>query len=201
MVDSRHATFRLPVCDHLIALLTTNQLAVIFPQSKKTKKCLKLKIRQVFFLWTDNKVELLLRVTLDYKNKSAMENIDWESKYRDILAGFLTEYPKVNGSPEERDFPHKAEEVIKAGIITKLKAIRRKYRKAVDSGRKSGHGSSFLSLPEHMGRISGNNNNSYWYGDLVDVDPDDDKLKLWLLLQRKPRVFKCIHLSDSFWKA
>ena len=40
------------------------------------------------FVWTDDEVLLLLKVTLDYKTAKTMENIDWEScqtKYSDIL--------------------------------------------------------------------------------------------------------------------
>ena len=95
-----------------------------------------------FFLWTDNEVELLLRITLDYKTKKAMETIDWKSsvtKYGDILKGLVAEYPaSVCGSPEEKDFPQKIEEITKIGLTTKLKAIGSKYRQAVDSGRNHG---------------------------------------------------------------
>ena len=40
------------------------------------------------FVWTDDEVELLLKVTMEYKTSRAIENIDWEScqtKYGDIL--------------------------------------------------------------------------------------------------------------------
>ena len=42
------------------------------------------------FVWTDDEVLLLLKVTLDYKTAKTMENIDWEScqtKYSDTLLG------------------------------------------------------------------------------------------------------------------
>ena len=39
-----------------------------------------------------------------------------------------------------KDYPHKKDELTKQVVTTKLKAIRIKYRKAVNSGRKSGHG-------------------------------------------------------------
>ena len=40
------------------------------------------------FLWNDDKVELLLNITNEYKVKKAADGIDWESvksKYSDIL--------------------------------------------------------------------------------------------------------------------
>ena len=39
-----------------------------------------------------------------------------------------------------KDYPHKKEELTKPVVTTELKAIRMKYRLAVDSGRKSSHG-------------------------------------------------------------
>lgn len=43
------------------------------------------------YIWTDNEVEFLLKVTMEYKTSKAMENDDWEStrtKYDDILKRF-----------------------------------------------------------------------------------------------------------------
>ena len=48
------------------------------------------------FLWTDDEVELLLNVTLEYKVGRATENVNWEScqmKYSDILDLFVAHYP------------------------------------------------------------------------------------------------------------
>uniref|UniRef100_UPI003AAD429B uncharacterized protein n=1 Tax=Centroberyx gerrardi TaxID=166262 RepID=UPI003AAD429B len=97
-----------------------------------------------FFAWTDDEAELLLKVTHEYKAVKAAENIDWESsqsKYGDIFERYREHYP----SPEEamamgKEYPHKKHEITKGQLTTKLKAIRIKYRQAVDSGRKSGHG-------------------------------------------------------------
>ena len=74
-----------------------------------------------------------------------MTGTDWEScqsKYTDILRLFKERY---SSSKEEavklgKDFPHNPDDLTKATITTKLKAIRVKYRQAIDSGRKSGHG-------------------------------------------------------------
>ena len=61
------------------------------------------------------------------------------SKYKDIFEIY------VNSLPEEQDdplnnFPHKKESIKLSNIASKLKAIRIKFRQAVDSGRRSGHG-------------------------------------------------------------
>ena len=51
------------------------------------------------FVWTDDEVDLLLSVVLEYKVSRTSENVDWEtcqSKYSDILELFQAQYP----SPE-----------------------------------------------------------------------------------------------------
>ena len=97
------------------------------------------------FVWTDDEVQLLLKVTLEYKTSKAIENVDWESiqnKYTEILTIFKERLP---ASPDERkkigkDYPHKPEEITKGTLTSKLKSIRQKYRQAVDKGTRSGHG-------------------------------------------------------------
>ena len=86
-------------------------------------------------------MDLLLRVTLDYKTARIQENVDWEScqsKYSDIFEAFRAQYPRqpITG----RDFPHDIDAITKLQLTTKMKNIRSKYRTAVDTGRKSGHG-------------------------------------------------------------
>ncbi|KAK3508422.1 hypothetical protein QTP70_029208, partial [Hemibagrus guttatus] len=46
---------------------------------------------------------------------------------------------RQRGRPK-REFPHRKEDITRAIITNKLKAIQGKYRQAVDSGRKNGHG-------------------------------------------------------------
>ncbi|XP_027132528.1 uncharacterized protein LOC113745220 [Larimichthys crocea] len=90
------------------------------------------------FVWTDSEVELLPNVALDYKASKAHENVDWEScktKYVDMLALFLEKYP----SETNEEFPHVKEDITQANLTTKMKAIRGKYRNAVDTGCRSGH--------------------------------------------------------------
>ena len=97
------------------------------------------------FKWTDDEAELLLKVTQEYKVLKSAEGVDWESvqsKYSDILKRMLAELPASCEEARElnKDYPHKKTDITKQVLTTKLKAIRIKYRQAVDSGRKSGHG-------------------------------------------------------------
>ena len=81
------------------------------------------------FIWTDDEVELLLDVTLQYKTKRAQESIDWDScytKYGDIADMFREQYP--NTEEAGKDFPHTKEMATRLIITTKLKNIRGKYR-------------------------------------------------------------------------
>ena len=97
------------------------------------------------FVWTDDEVQLLLKVTLEYKRSKAIENVDWESiqnKYTEILTIFKERLPD---SPDEgkkigKDYPHKPEEITKGKLTSKLKSIGQKYTQAVDKGTRSGHG-------------------------------------------------------------
>ena len=54
-----------------------------------------------------------------------------------------------------RSFPHKKEEVTKQIVTSKLKAIRLKFRQAVDSGRKSGHGQVVMIFYELCEKVWG----------------------------------------------
>ena len=97
------------------------------------------------YVWTDDEVELLLKITNEYKVSKAMENIDWEScqtKYSDIFDLYLEQYPSTKEDAEKlgKEYYHKKEELNKGIVTTKLKNIRLKFRQAVDSGRRSGHG-------------------------------------------------------------
>jgi len=112
------------------------------------------------FQWTDDETELLLTVTHDYKIAKVAEGTDWESvksKYTDILELMRNELP---ASAEEmsnllKDYPHTKEQVTKQILTTKLKAVRLKFRQAVDSGRRSGHGRVVMLYYEMCERIWG----------------------------------------------
>ena len=66
------------------------------------------------------------------------------------------QYPSSEDAEEiGKDYPHSKEEITKGVVTTKLKAIRQKYRAAVDSGRKSGHGRVVLMFFESCEDIWG----------------------------------------------
>ena len=108
------------------------------------------------FKWTDDKVELLLNVMHNYKIEKITENVDWESvktTYDNILALMKDELPSTADEAKEmtEDYPHTKEKV----LSTKLKAVRGIFRKAIDSGRRSGHGRVVLLYYELCEKIWG----------------------------------------------
>ena len=95
------------------------------------------------FVWSDDEVELLLNVANEYKVAKAAESVDWESvksKYKDIFDLFVAALP---------------EEIKLQSLTSKLKAIRLKFRQAVDSGRRSGHGRVVIIYYELCEKIWG----------------------------------------------
>ncbi|XP_041867925.1 uncharacterized protein LOC121656825 [Melanotaenia boesemani] len=106
-------------------------------------------------VWTDDEVELLLRVTLDYKTTKLQENVNWEScqsKYSDIMDAFLAQYPR---HPTNKDFPHEVNTITKAQVTAKVKNIRSKFRLAVETGRRCGQGRVVLLFFELLEEIWG----------------------------------------------
>ena len=78
------------------------------------------------FVWTDDEVQLLRKVTGEYKTKKASENVDWESiqnKYAELLDIFREHLPT---SPDEakkigKYYKHKPEEITKRNINIETK--------------------------------------------------------------------------------
>ena len=90
----------------------------------------------------------------------AAENVDWESirsKYQDILVRMKDQMPFNQEEAKQlgKDYPHKKKDIEKQTVTTKLKAIRMKYRQAIDSGRRSGHGRVVLLYFEVCEKIWG----------------------------------------------
>ena len=134
--------------------------------------------KATFFTWTDEEMECLLRLTIHYKAQKAMDNVDWEScvtKYSDILQLFSAEYPAASAG-NQKGFPNKLEELTKTALTTKLKAVRVKYRHAVDSGRKSGHGRVVLLYFDFCEKIWGGSPATRALGSGIEttdiMDPD-----------------------------
>lgn len=102
-----------------------------------------LKTKRKEIVWSDDEAELLLNIVNDYKVAKATDSIDWESvksKYKDIHELFISALPTERTADNTHTFPHNKEELTQSVIASKLKSIRIKFRKAVDSGRRSGHG-------------------------------------------------------------
>lgn len=111
------------------------------------------------FKWTDDETVLLLHTATNYKTQKLDEGIDWErvrAKYCDIackMAEHVRNYQEQKGT--DKDYPHNCEEITKERVASKLKSIRRKYRAAVESGRKSRHGRVILLYFEECKEIWG----------------------------------------------
>ena len=106
------------------------------PAAKKTRK--EIPKTKEDFLWTDSEVERLLRSIAHYKSQKIEELVDFDTvkeKYHDIVELF------IEGYPEKSDFyPHEPTDFTNIRIMQKTKRIRQGYRKAVDTGRRSGGG-------------------------------------------------------------
>ena len=106
------------------------------PPKKKTKTDGE---KENSVIWTDDEIQLLLETVRDFKSEKAYKSIDWESiktKYEKITENFVKNLPKE----KTNEYPHNPEQFTKDKISSKVKAVRCKYRKALDSGRKSGGG-------------------------------------------------------------
>ena len=116
--------------------------------------------QQDCFQWSDNEVKLLLTLTYEYKVKHSGECTDWEkvkTKYADILALFWEQLPSgtEEASQLEKDYPHHPDQITLKCLTSKLKAIRLKYRQAIDSGKKSGHGRVIMCYFDLCNKIWG----------------------------------------------
>ena len=90
-------------------------------------------------VWTDDEIQLLLETVREFKAEKAYESIDWESiktKYDKITENFLKNLPREKST----EYPHNPDQFSRDKIASKIKGIRAKYRKSLDSGRKSGGG-------------------------------------------------------------
>ncbi|XP_041916299.1 uncharacterized protein LOC121680823 [Alosa sapidissima] len=117
-----------------------------YGQDEERKTASMAKRRTASLVWTDDEVQLLLKVTLDYKASVAADRpgFDWESshsKYWDILQRFLDNYPSAEAaSAMGKDFPHKKKDITKAQLTSKLKNMRTKYRQSAEAGQKNPRG-------------------------------------------------------------
>ncbi|XP_034009190.1 uncharacterized protein LOC117500379 [Trematomus bernacchii] len=97
-------------------------MCVRHKQNKQTKMAV-IRARKELFSWSDDNVELLLSVTLEYKTTKIQDNVDWESckpKYTEIADLFQAQYPRT---PTEKDFPHEKNTISQGQLTAKLKQV------------------------------------------------------------------------------
>ena len=102
-----------------------------------------------------NKGELITQSSSIIHKLRASRNVIFDivyPQYEDILAIMREELPASSDELQlmSKDYPHTKEE-----LTTKLKNVRTKFRKAVDAGRKSGHGRVVLLYFELCEKIWG----------------------------------------------
>ena len=82
------------------------------------------------FAWSDEEMEALLEATIEYKVTKESQSLDWETvrtKYDDIAKI----YAENNSNRKKIDTTR---------VAAKMKTIRKKYKDAIDAGRRSGGG-------------------------------------------------------------
>ncbi|XP_028414903.1 uncharacterized protein LOC114537992 [Dendronephthya gigantea] len=88
-------------------------------------------------IWSDDEVEILLGVVQAYASGKEFGGVEWESvksKYEDIRLAFVSFY-------DQKELKEHATNLFtRERIASKVKDLRKKYKKAVDSGRRSGGG-------------------------------------------------------------
>ncbi len=110
------------------------------------------------FSLTGEETALLLQIIIDYKSNKAALGLDWEtvrSRYEDICERLQSRYPKESSGVDAEEYPNCSDPsvITKEKIIPKIKRIKMQFRKAVDSGRRSGGGRIVLSLYEECNEI------------------------------------------------
>ena len=108
------------------------------------------------FNWTNDEFQLLLQACFDLKVESDYEGVNWEStrtKYEHIKWKFCQQYPEV----EDEKFPHTndLDSIMRERVSAKLKSIKTHFKKAVDTGKRSGGGRIICTFYELCERIWG----------------------------------------------
>ena len=112
------------------------------------------------FSWTDEETSLLLQVVIDYKASKTATGLDWETvknRYEDITERFQVQYPREGADANMEEYPNFADpsKITKERIIARLKRIKLNFRKAIDSGRRSGGGRVVLALYDECNDVWG----------------------------------------------
>ena len=103
------------------------------------------------YVWTDEETALLVKIVIDYKALKANLGLEWETiknRYEEITTRFRSSYPTKESGASIEEFPKSDDTSIitKERVCTKIKRIKTSFRKAVDSGRRSGGGRVVLHL-------------------------------------------------------
>ena len=116
------------------------------------------KTQKANFVWTDEETALLVKIIIDYKAAKSNLGLDWETvrmRYEEITERFRDSYPKKESGASHEEFP-KFEDtsvITKDRVASKIKRIKTSFRKAVDSGRRSGGGRVVLALYDECHEI------------------------------------------------
>ena len=108
-------------------------------EKKMEEKKKKTQSKKKEFSWTDDEVQLLLEVCYELKAESDYEGINFESKrnkYDLVKERFCEQYPTVADDQYQRS--NDLNSITKERVSAKIKSIRGNFKKAVDSGKKSG---------------------------------------------------------------
>ena len=111
-------------------------------------------ITKKLFVWTEEETALLLKIVLDYKTAKYAAGQDWEtirSKYEDLACRLQEAY--LDEVTDEFPRGETKEEFSASKVSSKLKKMKNSFRKALDSGRKSGGGRIVSSLYQECSEI------------------------------------------------
>jgi hypothetical protein len=101
-------------------------------------------------VWSDDEIELLLDVIQAFAAEKEFEGVESvKSKYNDIREEFVSLYAQ-KGLKQ-----HDTAIFTRERIASKIKDLRKKYKKAVDSGRRSGGGRTVASFYDVCNSIWG----------------------------------------------
>ena len=122
----------------------------------KKKETKKTQNKKKEFCWTDDEVQLLLEVCYELKAESDYEGVNFESKrtkYELVKDRFCEQYPFV--ADEQYPRTNDLNSITKERVSVKIKSIRGNFKKAVDSGKKSGGGRIIFTFYDICERIWG----------------------------------------------
>eukprot|EP00794_Sanderia_malayensis_P010159 gene10159-11199_t len=108
--------------------------------------------------WSHEQTALLVKIVLDYKTLKTNLCQDWESiknRYEEITTRFRASYPRKESGVSPEEFPKYEDTsvITKDRVSTKVKRIKTSFRKAVDSGRRSGGGRVVTHLYDECHKI------------------------------------------------